>query len=40
VINVGVVKMVRGSSQAPEIMTQSQLLDYDAIYLPGGGIIS
>lgn len=39
VINVGVVKMVRGSSQAPEIMTQSQLLDYDAIYLPGGGII-
>lgn len=40
VINVGVVKMVRGSSQAPKIMTQSQLLDYDAIYLPGGGIIS
>ena len=40
VINVGVVKMVRGSSQTPEIMTQSQLLDYDAIYLPNGGMIS
>ncbi len=40
VINVGVVKMVRGSSQAPEIQTKSQLLDYDAIFLPGGGMIS
>jgi hypothetical protein len=40
VINVGVVKMVRGSGQAPEISTQSQLLDYDAVFLPGGGMIS
>ena len=40
VINVGVVKMVRGSGETPEIHTQSQLLDYDAIFLPGGGMIS
>ncbi len=40
VINVGVVKMVRGSGLAPEISTQSQLLDYDAVFLPGGGMIS
>jgi len=40
VINVGVVKMVRGSGLAPEIQTQSQLLDYDAVFLPGGGMIS
>ena len=40
VINVGVVKMVRGSGQSPEIYTQSQLLDYDALFLPRGGMIS
>ena len=40
VINVGVVKMVRGSGQPPEIYTQSQLLDYDALFLPRGGMIS
>jgi hypothetical protein len=40
VINVGVVKMVRGSGKTPEIHTQSQLLDYDAVFLPGGGMLS
>lgn len=40
VINVGFVKMVRGSGETPEIRTQSQLLDYDAIFLSGGGMIS
>jgi hypothetical protein len=40
VINVGLVKMVRGSGLTPEIHTQSQLLDYDALFLPRGGMIS
>ncbi len=40
VINVGVVKMHRGSGKAPEVFTQSQLLDYDSLFLPGGGMIS
>ena len=40
VINVGVVKMLRGSGLAPQIYTQSHLLDYDAIFLPGGGMIT
>ena len=40
VINVGLVKMVRGSGLPPEIHTQSQLLDYDALFLPRGGMIS
>jgi hypothetical protein len=40
VINVGVVKMVRGSGRSPEIYTQSQLLDYDSLFLPRGGMIS
>ncbi len=40
VINVGVVKMVRGSGKTPETYTHSQLLDYDALFLPGGGMIS
>lgn len=40
VINVGVVKMVRGSGTTPEIFTQSQLLDYDSLFLSGGGLIS
>jgi len=40
VINVGVVKMVRGSGETPEIFTQSQLLDYNALFLSGGGMIS
>jgi len=40
VINVGVVKMVRGSGMTPEIQTHSQLLDYDALFLSGGGMIS
>jgi hypothetical protein len=40
VINVAVVKMVRGSGQAPKIFTRSQLLDYDAVFLPNGGMIS
>ena len=40
VINVAVVKMVRGSGQAPKIFTHSQLLDFDAVFLPNGGMIS
>jgi hypothetical protein len=40
VINVAVVKMVRGSGQAPKIFTRSQLLDFDAVFLPNGGMIS
>lgn len=40
VINVGVVKIVLGSGQAPEISTHSQLLDYDTVFLPAGGMIS
>lgn len=40
VINVGMVSLVRGSGQAPQIQTQSQLLDYDAVFLPNGGMIS
>ena len=40
VINVAVVKMVRGSGQAPKIFTHSQLLDYASVFLPQGGMIS
>lgn len=40
VINVAVVKMVRGSGLAPEIFTRSQLLDYEKVFLPNGGMIS
>lgn len=40
VINVGVVKMRRGSGLAPEIHTQSHLLDYDSLFLPSGGMIT
>ena len=40
VINVAVVKLVRGSGQAPEISTHSQLLDYDSVFLPAGGMIT
>ncbi len=40
VINVGVVKIVRGSGEAPQILTQSQLLDLDDLYHAGGGMIS
>lgn len=40
VINVGLIKMVRGSGKAPEIVTQSQLLDYDSLFTPAGMLIS
>ncbi len=40
VINVGLIKMVRGSGKTPEIVTQSQLLDYDSLFTPSGGLIS
>lgn len=40
VINVGVVKMELGSGRAPEIHRQSHLLDYDALFQPGGWMIS
>jgi hypothetical protein len=40
VINIGVVKMQVGSGQAPEIHTQSELLDYEGVFAPSGGMIS
>jgi hypothetical protein len=40
VINVGIVIMVRGSGEAPAIHAHSQLLDFDALYTPGGRMIS
>ncbi len=40
VINVGVVKMKLGSGKAPEIHTQSHLLDYDSLFQPGGWMMS
>ncbi len=40
VINVGLIKMVRGSGNTPEILTQSQLLDYDSLFTPSGMMIS
>ena len=40
VINVGLIKMVRGSGEAPDILTQSQLLDYDSLFTPSGVMIS
>ena len=40
VINVAVVKMVRGSGQTPEIFTHSQLMDYDSVFLANGGMIT
>ncbi len=40
VINIGVVTMHVGSGEAPEIFTQSELLDYEGVFSPGGGMIS
>ena len=40
VINVGVVTMSRGSGETPEIHTQSNLLDYDTVLPPEGGMLS
>jgi hypothetical protein len=40
VINIGLVRMVRGSGEAPQIQTQSHLLDVDALYTSGGRLIS
>jgi len=40
VINVAVVKIVRGSGLTPKISTRSQLLDYETVFLPNGGMIS
>ncbi len=40
VINVGIVTLVRGSGKAPKIQTHSQLLDFNALYTPGGRMIS
>jgi hypothetical protein len=40
VINVGLVTMVRGSGETPDIKTHSQLLDFDALYTPSGRMIS
>ena len=40
VINIGLVRMVRGSGEAPQILTQSQLLDLESLYTSGGRLIS
>jgi len=40
VINVGIVTMMRGSGETPEIQMHSQLLDFDALYTPSGRMIS
>ncbi len=40
VINIGVVKMQVGSGHAPAIFTQSELLDYEGVFAPSGGMIS
>ncbi|MCB2214340.1 DNA double-strand break repair nuclease NurA [bacterium] len=39
-INIGLVKMVRGSGERTQVITESELLDFDEVYLPGGGMIS
>jgi hypothetical protein len=39
-INIGLVKMVRGGDARTEVVTQSELLSYDDLFLPGGGMIS
>lgn len=40
VINVGVVTMVRGSGETPKVHTQSNLLDYETVLPPDGGMLS
>jgi hypothetical protein len=40
VINLGMVKMTLGSGRAPEIFTQSELLDYEGVFTDSGGMIS
>lgn len=40
VINVGVVKMARGSGETPQVYTQSALLDYETVLPPSGGMLS
>jgi hypothetical protein len=40
VINIGVVMMTLGLGQAPEIFTQSELLDYEGVFTDSGGMIS
>ena len=40
VINVGVVTMVRGSGETPKVHTQSNLLDYETVLPPNGGMLS
>lgn len=40
VINVGLVIIKHGSGETPQVITHSQLLDYDAVFLPGGGMIT
>ncbi len=39
-INIGLVKMVRGSEDHTEVVRESTLMDYDEVFLPGGGMIS
>jgi len=40
VINVGVVRMVKGSGEALETYTDSQLLDYEKVFPSRGGMLS
>jgi hypothetical protein len=40
VINIGAVKMIRGSGETPKVYQESLLMDYDQTTLPETGIIS
>ncbi len=40
VINVGLVIIKHGSGETPQVITHSLLLDYDSVFLPGGGMIT
>jgi hypothetical protein len=39
VINVGMIKLLRGSGQAPEIEIQSSLLDFEHLYSEEGSLV-
>lgn len=40
VINISFIKMVRGSALPTQVITRSELLDYDEVVLSSGGILS
>ncbi|MGB4594312.1 MAG: DNA double-strand break repair nuclease NurA [Anaerolineaceae bacterium] len=39
VINVGLIKLLKGSGKAPEIEIQSRLLDFDQLYTDDGSLV-